>query len=214
MAQPVPPKNNYSVALPSRLARKNYSVALASRPSTRIPSQNGGALRFPLWGTCQKIIWQPHWENYMAASGLLLTKNNYSVALASRPLRKKIIVWHWLPAGSWTCHHIIIFSGKNHRSIIPCQEPDALICGQCACLGSLRWYITLGAASFTTIITALRHYDTYDITTLRHYDKLRHYDTISPWYYDTLRHYDITTLFCCCITTHYDITTLRHYDTL
>ena len=96
-------KNNYMVTWPSRFRRKiiivwhcpagspekNYSVALASRPSTRIPSQNGGALRFPLWGTCQKIIWQPHWENYMAASGLLLTKNNYSVALASRTLRKK-----------------------------------------------------------------------------------------------------------------------------
>ena len=74
MAQPAPPKKNYMVALACRLGRKNHMVALASRPSTRIPSQNGGTLRFPLWGTCQKIIWRPRWKNYMAASGLLLTK--------------------------------------------------------------------------------------------------------------------------------------------
>ena len=71
-----------------------------------------------------------------------------------------------------------------------------------------------GAMAFTSIITTLRHYDTYDITTLRHATTLRHYDTFLLSDYDTLRHYDITTLFCCCITTHYDITTLRHHDTL
>ena len=62
----------------------------------------------------------------MVAFGLPAANKNYMVALASQPLRKKIIVWHWLPAGTLTCHHMIIFSAKTHRSIIFFQDPDAL----------------------------------------------------------------------------------------
>ena len=125
MAQPAPPKKIIWWHWPAGSAEKNYMVALASRPSTRIPSQNGGTLRFPLWGTCQKIIWRPRWKNYMAASGLIA--------------QKKIIWWHW-PARPSEKNYMVALAAGWNSDMSPynhffgeklyifnfCQEQDAL----------------------------------------------------------------------------------------
>ena len=138
MAQPVPPKNNYSVALPSRLARKKYSVALASRPSTRIPTQNGGILRFPLWGTCQKIIWRPRWENYMAASGLIAQKKIYGGIGQPGPQKKNYMV---ALAAGWNSDMspYNYFFGEKLYIFNFCQEQDALSSGTLPLSSSGDW---------------------------------------------------------------------------
>ena len=73
---------------------------------------------FPLVGNLPK--------NYMAATlGKLYggiwpgcpEKNIYGDIGQPGP-QKKIIWWHWLPAGTLTCHHIIIFSAKNYIYLI------------------------------------------------------------------------------------------------
>ena len=131
MAQPVPPKNNYSVALPSRLARNKIIVwHWPAGPAPEFPHKMVGHCVSPCGepakklygGHTGKIIWQ-----HLA---WLPRKKLYGDIGQPGP-QKKIIWWHWLPAGTLTCHHIIIFSAKNHiylifaRNRMPCPHASA-----------------------------------------------------------------------------------------